>query len=74
MFDDGSANPAALIVVSNDLVKKELNAGKLAKQIGSFMGGGGGGKPHLATAGGKDLNTISNAMKKTEGLIKNILE
>ena len=28
------------------------------------MGGGGGGKPHLATAGGKDSNAINNAMKK----------
>ena len=37
------------------------------------MGGGGGGKPHLATAGGKDLNAINNAMKKTEELITNTL-
>ena len=47
-----AVKPAALIVVSNDLVEKEINAGKLAKTIGSFMGGG-GGKPHLATAGGR---------------------
>ena len=47
LFDDGGEKPAAVVVVSADLVKKELNAGKLAKQIGSFMGGGGGGKPHM---------------------------
>ena len=62
-----------MVVVSADLVKKELNAGKLAKEIGSFMGGGGGGKPHLATAGGKDSNTINEAMKKTEELITKTL-
>ena len=62
-----------MVVVSADLVKKELNAGKLAKEIGSFMGGGGGGKPHLATAGGKDFNAINEAMKKTGDLITNTL-
>ena len=73
MFDDGGEKHAAVVVVSAYLVKKELNAGKLAKEIGSFMGGGGGGKPHLATAGGKDSNAIDNAMKKTGELIKNTL-
>ena len=73
LFDDGGEKPAAVVVVSADLVKKELNAGKIAKEIGSFMGGGGGGKPHLATAGGKDSNAIDNAMKKTGELIKNTL-
>ena len=73
LFDDGGEKPAAVVVVSADLVKKELNAGKLAKEIGSFMGGGGGGKPHLATAGGKDFNAINEAMKKTGDLITNTL-
>jgi alanyl-tRNA synthetase len=73
LFDDGGEKPAAVVVVSADLVKKELNAGKIAKEIGSFMGGGGGGKPHLATAGGKDSNAINNAMKKTEEFITNTL-
>ena len=73
MFDDGGEKPSAVVVVSADLVKKELNAGKLAKKIGSFMGGGGGGKPHMATAGGKDSSAINNAMKKTEELITKTL-
>jgi len=37
------------------------------------MGGGGGGKPNLATAGGKDSNAINEAMKKTGELITNTL-
>ena len=36
LFDDGGEKPAAVVVVSADLVKKELNAGKLAKEIGSL--------------------------------------
>jgi alanyl-tRNA synthetase len=34
------------------------------------MGGGGGGKPHLATAGGKNSKSFKVAMKKSIGLIK----
>jgi len=51
--------------VSKDLNSSGILAGNLAKEIGSFMGGGGGGKPHLATAGGKDNSSVDSAMSKT---------
>ncbi len=73
LFNDGNDKPSAVIVVSDNLVKEKINAGTLAKQIGSFMGGGGGGKPHLATAGGRDSSAIKEAMEKTKELIKSSL-
>ena len=73
LFNDGNDKPSAVIVVSDNLVKEKINAGALAKQIGSFMGGGGGGKPHLATAGGRDSSAIKEAMEKTRELIANTL-
>ena len=73
LFNDGNDKPSAVIVVSDNLVKEKINAGALAKQIGSFMGGGGGGKPHLATAGGRDSSAIKEAMEKTKELIINSL-
>ena len=73
LFNDGNDKPSAVIVVSDNLVKKKINAGELAKKIGSFMGGGGGGKPHLATAGGRDSSAIKEAMEKTKKLIKSSL-
>ena len=73
LFNDGNDKPSAVIVVSDNLVKEKINAGALAKQIGSFMGGGGGGKPHLATAGGRDSSAIKEAMEKTKELITNSL-
>ena len=73
LFNDGNDKPSAVIVVSDNLVKEKINAGVLAKQIGSFMGGGGGGKPHLATAGGRDSSAIKEAMEKTKELITNSL-
>ncbi|MBM2840384.1 MAG: alaS, partial [Bacteroidetes bacterium] len=43
-------------VVTDDLIKsKNLQAGKIVGEMAKQVGGGGGGKPHLATAGGKDV-------------------
>ena len=42
-------------VVSDDLIKeKKLAAGKIVAELAKIVGGAGGGRPHLATAGGKD--------------------
>ena len=71
---DNSDKPIVVIVVTNDIIDKGINAGNLAKIIGNEMGGGGGGKPSLATAGGKDLNTYTLAMKKSIDLIKSELK
>ena len=74
LFFKGEKKPGAVVVVSSDLNKKSLKAGDLAKTIGGFMGGGGGGKPSLATAGGRDKNLVKGAMSQTEALLKKLLE
>jgi alanyl-tRNA synthetase len=54
-------------VVSDDLIKeKKLSAGKIVGDIAKIVGGGGGGRPHLATAGGKDVAKIDDALKAFE--------
>ncbi|MFL3052027.1 MAG: alanine--tRNA ligase [Candidatus Neomarinimicrobiota bacterium] len=62
--------PSMVMAVSNDLVIKGIKADELAKEIGAFMGGGGGGKPNLATAGGKDKKSLELAMKKSIEIFK----
>jgi alanyl-tRNA synthetase len=52
------------IAVSDDLVKKNVHAQALIKEIAPLIQGGGGGKPHLAQAGGKDSAGISKAFHK----------
>jgi alanyl-tRNA synthetase len=57
--------------VSDDLIKeKKLNAGNLVKECAKIAGGGGGGRPHLATAGAKDITKIEAVLKKFDELIE----
>ena len=66
LFSEGEEKPLVVIIVSKDLNDKGVLAGNLAKSIGQFMNGGGGGKPHLATAGGQSNNLLDEAIKKTK--------
>ncbi len=59
-------------VVSDDLIKeKKLSAGKIVGELAKLVSGGGGGRPHLATAGGKDVSAIPIALEKVEEVILN---
>ncbi len=56
-------------VVSDDLIKeKKILAGNIVKEVAKIVGGSGGGRPHLATAGGKDVEKIDEALKSIEKL------
>ena len=57
-------------VVSDDLIKeKKLSAGKIVGELAKIVGGGGGGRAHLATAGGKDISEIPTAIGKVEKIV-----
>ena len=73
LFSKGQEKPMAVIVVSKNLNEDGILAGKLAKEIGGYMEGGGGGKPHLATAGGKNNASIKPAIDSTQSLINELL-
>ena len=66
--DDGKAT--LLAGVTDDLVKKGLNAGDIIKQIAPVIDGGGGGRPQMAQAGGKNPAKISDALAGAAELIK----
>ncbi|TSA26900.1 MAG: alanine--tRNA ligase, partial [Ignavibacteriales bacterium] len=56
-------------VVSDDLIKeKKILAGNIVKEVAKIVGGSGGGRPHLATAGGKDVEKIDEALNSLEKL------
>jgi len=57
-----------LIFVGSDLVEK-LPATQLMKEISKILGGGGGGKPHLAEGGGGDPKKVADAVTHLKKLI-----
>ncbi|MBM7701421.1 alanine--tRNA ligase [Metabacillus iocasae] len=58
--------------VTKDLIDKGYHAGKLVKEVASICGGGGGGRPDMAQAGGKDPNQIDNALAFVEEWVKSV--
>jgi len=54
--------PVIVAAVSQDLVARGLHAGELVKAVAQIVGGGGGGKPTLAQAGGKDAARLPEAL------------
>lgn len=55
--------------VSRDLVEKKIAAGKIIKEIAKVAGGGGGGRPDMATAGAKDIDKVEEALNKLSELL-----
>ena len=61
----GGNKPLLSVMLSDDMVKEHnLNAGAMVKEAAKLIKGGGGGQPHYASAGGKDLEGISVAVDK----------
>jgi alanyl-tRNA synthetase len=55
--------------VTPDLVQKGFHAGKLVKEAAARCGGGGGGRPDMAQAGGKDPSKLSEALAAVESIV-----
>jgi alanyl-tRNA synthetase len=63
--------PMLTCYVSKELVaEKNLNAGQVVRELGKFIQGGGGGQPFFATAGGKNVAGIQEALEKAIEYIK----
>ena len=63
--------PMLTCYVSKELVaEKNLNAGQVVRELGKFIQGGGGGQPFFATAGGKNVAGIQQALEKAIEFIK----
>ncbi|MHC5121467.1 MAG: DHHA1 domain-containing protein, partial [Planctomycetota bacterium] len=65
--DDGKV--MLLAGVTDDLIKKGVKAGDIVKEIAPIVGGGGGGRPNMAQAGGKDASKLDEALGKAKAMI-----
>lgn len=55
---------------TKDMVKRGFHAGKVVKEVATIAGGGGGGRPDMAQAGGKAPEKLQEALEKGEECIK----
>jgi alanyl-tRNA synthetase len=65
----GEANVNLVASVSKDLTRK-FHAGNIIKELATMVGGGGGGRPDFAQAGGKEPAKIDAALKRAEELVR----
>ncbi|MBS7305987.1 MAG: alanine--tRNA ligase [Lachnospiraceae bacterium] len=65
---DGKVNLIAM--VTDDVIKKGAHAGNLIKEISGLVGGGGGGRPNMAQAGGKNPAGIDECLVKAVSVIE----
>ena len=65
--NDGKVNFA--VSCGKDAVAGGANAGKIVKQISTLCGGGGGGRPDSASAGGKDASKLDEALATVASLL-----
>ncbi|MHC4743125.1 MAG: alanine--tRNA ligase [Planctomycetota bacterium] len=64
-------NKAMLLAgVTEDLIQKGIKAGDIVKAIAPIVNGGGGGRPQMAQAGGKDPGKIEDALAKAADIVK----
>jgi alanyl-tRNA synthetase len=69
----GEGKVSFITSITDDLAKKGLNAGSLAKEMAVLIDGSGGGKPGFAQGGGKSPKKLEEALRKIIGLIANRL-
>ncbi|MFB5678714.1 alanine--tRNA ligase [Paenibacillus terreus] len=58
-----------VVAVPAEQVKSGLHAGKLVKEIAAICGGGGGGRPDMAQAGGRDASKLDEALARAVELV-----
>ncbi|MDD6436319.1 MAG: alanine--tRNA ligase [Clostridiales bacterium] len=70
--NEGKVN--LMVTVTEGVMKKGAHAGNLIKNIASLVGGGGGGRPNMAQAGGKNPDGIPAALAKAEEVLSDQLK
>jgi len=61
-----------LTKTDKSLLSKGIHCGNIIREVAKITGGGGGGRPDMAQAGGKDISKIPDAIKKAKEIISNL--
>ena len=63
-----------VITATDDAIEKGAHAGNMIKELAALIGGGGGGRPNMAQAGGKDPSGADEAVKKAAEVLEGQLK
>jgi alanyl-tRNA synthetase len=66
--------PVIIAVVTEDVIQRGVKAGDIVREVAKIVGGGGGGRPDLAQAGGKDVSQLPAALAAVPGLVESALK
>ncbi len=72
LASDNDGKVGLVVSVSKDLTGK-IQAGRLVKELAPIVGGGGGGRPDFAEAGGKDPSKIDDLLSRAPAVIRSLL-
>jgi alanyl-tRNA synthetase len=72
LASEGDGKVSLVVSVTKDLIGK-VQAGQVVKQIAPIVGGGGGGRPDFAEAGGKDPGKIADLLKESRVVVERML-
>ncbi len=66
----GEGGPILVAMATPDLVERGINSGSLARDAAKLMGGGGGGRPDMAQAGGRQPEKLDDALASVPALVR----
>jgi alanyl-tRNA synthetase len=69
---DGKVNFIAM--ASKDVLSKGVHCGKIIKDVAKIAGGGGGGRPDMAQAGGKNPQKLDEALNSVKNIMENLVK
>ena len=72
LASEADGKVSLVVSVSKDLIGK-VQAGQVVKQIAPIVGGGGGGRPDFAEAGGKDPGKIADLLRESRVVVERML-
>jgi alanyl-tRNA synthetase len=65
-----NGKPLLIATVTEDVIRRGVKAGDLVRDVAKIVGGGGGGRPGLAQAGGRDPGKIDEALEAARALVR----